>query len=225
VVRSDSVWVSRVTRRRVGTALGAALVSAIMTWSAVMAEMPVMRKAALELDPGRTQINFSLQGSLHTANGRFKLKRGAVRLDPATGEADGILIVDAASGDSGNRKRDTGMKEDVLEAPRYPEISFVPQHVEGEAASEGEFPLKVHGVLSLHGAEHDITLDALVHVVGDEVTVSSRFIVPYVEWGLKDPSIFLLWVADKVEVRVNLVGRLTWISLTEKEPGDFTDSQ
>jgi hypothetical protein len=33
--------------------------------------------------------------------------------------------------------------------------------------------------------------------------------VPYVKWGLKDPSVFILKVAKEVDIELTLNGRLT----------------
>ena len=37
----------------------------------------------VQLDPAHTNIDFKLLGNLHTTNGRFTLKRGIIRVDPA----------------------------------------------------------------------------------------------------------------------------------------------
>ena len=54
----------------------------------------------VDLDPAKTQVQFTLGSVLHTVHGAFQLKRGTVHLNPFTGDASGELIVDAASGDS-----------------------------------------------------------------------------------------------------------------------------
>ena len=59
----------------------------------------------------------------------FKLKHGALQLDPA-GKISGEIVVDATSGDSGSGMRDRKMHKEVLESERYPEISFRPDRVE-----------------------------------------------------------------------------------------------
>ena len=41
-----------------------------------------------------------------------------------------------------------------------------------------------------------------------EITASGKFIVPYVQWGMKNPSTFLLKVNDKVEIDLTAVGRV-----------------
>src|SRR5215469_17337382 len=89
------------------------------------------RSGTLVLDPSKTLVEFRLGGALHTTHGNFKLERGTISADPATGEASGIVVIDAKSGDSGIGARDRRMEEDVLEAQKYPEIIFEPRRVTG----------------------------------------------------------------------------------------------
>lgn len=62
---------------------------------------------------------------------------------------------------------------------------------------------------SIHGAEHEITVPAQVQTSADQLSASLHFVVPYVEWGMKNPSTFLLRVSDKVNINIHAVGRLT----------------
>ena len=54
------------------------------------------------LDPALTKVNFTVDSTLHTVHGDFRLKRGSIQFDNATGHAGGELVVDSASGESGN---------------------------------------------------------------------------------------------------------------------------
>src|SRR5690242_15210846 len=69
------------------------------------------------LDPAQTKVNFSVDSTLHTVHGDFRLQRGSIQFDNATGQAGGAIVVDAASGQSGNDGRDKKMHKDVLESP------------------------------------------------------------------------------------------------------------
>lgn len=161
-----------------------------------------------ELDPAATEIRFTLEASLHAVEGRFTLKRGELRFDPASGRAEGEIVVDAASGQSGNRLRDAAMRDDVLEAARYPEIRFRPERVEGDLGAAGDVRARVHGRMDLHGSEHEMTFEVTARRTNDRVNLRTRFSVPYVAWGLEDPSLLFLRVAGQVGIEVNASARL-----------------
>ena len=51
----------------------------------------------LEFDPAQTKVQFTLADVLHTVQGTFKLKRGNIRIDAASGAVSGEIVVDATS--------------------------------------------------------------------------------------------------------------------------------
>src|SRR5579863_1064964 len=99
----------------------------------------------IELDPARTSITFTLGDVLHTVHGSFKLKHGSLKFDSTTGVASGEIVVDVASGDSGNGSRDKRMHKEILESARFPDAVFTPDHVTGELMPSGESQLDFHG--------------------------------------------------------------------------------
>jgi len=165
-------------------------------------------ESTVELDPARTTINFTLGDVLHTVHGTFKLKRGSITFDSFTGKASGEIVVDVASGNSGGGTRDKRMHKEILESARYPEAVFTADRVTGELASRGTSELDVHGMFQIHGASHEMTLHFRADVNGGEVAASTGFMIPYVQWGMKNPSNFLLRVSDKVEMNIQAVGRM-----------------
>jgi hypothetical protein len=64
------------------------------------------------------------------------------------------------------------------------------------------------GVLTLHGQPHQMSLTVPVEVHSERASADLTFVVPYVQWGLKNPSTFILRVNDKVDINVRAVGRL-----------------
>lgn len=161
-----------------------------------------------EADAAQTTVEITLGATWHTVHGNFRLKSGTVRFDPATGVAGGELVVDATSGDTGNSSRDRKMHQEVLESQRYPEVRFAVQEVRGKVAGEGASQAQLKGTLTLHGEKHEMTIPVALRVAGGAVTAEAHFTVPYVEWGLKNPSTFLLRVERTVEVTVHAVGRI-----------------
>ncbi len=157
---------------------------------------------SLDLDPAKTDIQFTLHDVLHTVHGTFRLKRASVHYDPDSGKVSGAIVVDVPSGASGNPTRDRRMQKDVLESQRYPEATFTPDRVDGKLAPEGPSKIDVHGVFNIHGADHELMLHFQVERAAGQYTASTHFTIPYVQWGMKDPSNFLLKVDKTVDMDI-----------------------
>lgn len=163
----------------------------------------------LRLDPSTTSIRWTLGAVAHTVHGSFRLKSGMVHVDPATGEASGQIVIDATSGESGDKGRDRRMHNDVIESAKFPEISFRPARILRQSApldltAPGTFTLQ--GVLTLHGQEHPLSLSVTLHPRSGGGTAETRFDIPYVAWGMKDPSTFILRVEKQVHLDVEVTG-------------------
>jgi polyisoprenoid-binding protein YceI len=166
------------------------------------------QESTLELDPANTKIEFTLAASLHTVHGTFALKSGTIHFNLSTGSASGLVVVDASSGNSGNNGRDHKMHQEILESQRYPEITFTPAKISGTVKSEGNSSVQVDGIFKLHGTDHPLTLTLPTQVHGQSLSAQAHITIPYVAWGLKNPSTFILHVSDKVDIDINAVGRV-----------------
>jgi polyisoprenoid-binding protein YceI len=160
---------------------------------------------SLIINPAQAKVDFTLGSLLHTVHGTFQLKRGTLSFDPQSGKASGELVVDATSGESGSPARDKRMHASILESARYPEIVFRPDRVDGKVAAEGKSQVQLHGIFAIHGTEHEIILPATVEAVAGQYNVNTTFEVPYVKWGMKNPSTLMLRVSDKVEITIQTV--------------------
>lgn len=160
-------------------------------------------------DTAQSDVEFTLGDVLHTVHGTFKLKSGTLTFDDQTGTASGELVVDAASGDSGSNARDKKMKKEILETQKYPEIVFTPQHLKGAVPPDGKSQVELDGTMILHGQPHPMALTVPLTITGSSASADVHFTVPYVDWGLKNPSTFILRVNDKVEILVHMIGRFS----------------
>lgn len=177
-------------------------------WVALAAPSIHAADTVLQFDPTQTHVDFTLDAVLHTVHGSFQLKRGSIRFDPATGTAGGEVVIDATSGNSGNSGRDSKMHKTVLESDRYPEIVFTPDRVEGKVPAEGAFQVQVHGLFKIHGAEHEMTLPIRADLSRGQLNATTKFFVPFVKWGMKNPSTFLLRVSENVSIEIRAVARI-----------------
>ena len=174
--------------------------------AAAQPAVPLSHELLLQLDPARSRADITLPGNLHTVKGTFLLKRGALHFDPATGKASGEIAFDATSGKTGNSSRDNKMHKDVIESRRYPEIVFRPDRADGELAASGVSTLQVHGMFTMHGVEHEVTFPVDVTFTGSAWNAQASFPVPYLRWGMKNPSVLFLRVDDVVQVQFHASG-------------------
>jgi polyisoprenoid-binding protein YceI len=131
-----------------------------------------------------------------------------VNFDTSTGSAGGLIAVDARSGDSGNKARDRKMHKEILESDKFSDITFAPQHVRGQILPEGNSQVTMDGLMTLHGQSHPMSITVPVTVHSRSATADLAFVVPYVQWGLKNPSTFILKVSENVNIDVHAVGQL-----------------
>ena len=169
---------------------------------------PAASRVSLTIDPVQSKVYWTVPSTLHTVHGTFTVTRGSMSFDPDSGKASGEIVVNAQSGESGNGSRDARMHKEILETARFPEAVFRPAQVEGKVLPSGACDVKVLGTFSVHGSDHEVT--ALVHaeLTGNTWKGSGKFDVPYVRWGIKDPSSFLLRVNRVVSVEIEMSGSL-----------------
>ena len=162
----------------------------------------------ITLDPAATTVRWTLGDVLHTVNGTFKLKEGVIHYDPLSGATSGLIEIDAASGDSGSSARDQRMHNNVLESGRYQTITFRPTHVEGKFDRLTQADFVVDGIFNLHGQDHPMKMKVIARPQTNGMGFATHFEVPYVQWGLKDPSTFVLRVNKEVAIDVESVAQV-----------------
>lgn len=162
----------------------------------------------LVLDPAATEISFRLGARLHTVRGAFALTAGEIAFDPETGAASGEIRVDARSGDTGIDRRDRVMHEEVLDSPRHPLLVLRPERITESKRDGDALAGRLFGRLEVRGVSHPLALDFEGTRAGERASVRVRFDVPWVAWGLPDPSNAILSVDDVLSVEVNAAGTL-----------------
>jgi hypothetical protein len=60
----------------------------------------------------------------------------------------------------------------------------------------------------MHGTSHPLTLVVPAHLAEEQLTADTTFSIPYVTWGLKNPSTLFLRVNDTVDIAIHAVGQI-----------------
>ena len=159
------------------------------------------------VNPDASEVKMTLKTTHELVNGTFHIQSGSIEFDRSAPKMSGLVVVLAGSGKTGNDSRDKKMNKDILEIEQHATVSFEPKSYAGTIAPSGDSTIQVTGTFTLLGTPHEITIPILVHLEGTTATAKAHFVVPYVQWGLKNPS-FLIWKADNdVAIDLFLTGR------------------
>jgi polyisoprenoid-binding protein YceI len=167
------------------------------------------QQIVLTLNPAKCKVGYSVDSTLHMVHGTFNLKSGSVQFDPGSGKAGGEIVVYVTSGDSGNSSRDEKMHKEVLQSAKYPDAVFHPSQVEGRVAPAASSDVQLHGTILLHGQEHEIVAPVHAELAANHWSGTANFDVPYIQWGMKDPSNWLLKVKPVVHVELEMAGSVS----------------
>jgi polyisoprenoid-binding protein YceI len=176
---------------------------------AIFALVVILSSAALAqhqtfvVNPDSSEVKMTLNTTRELVTGTFHVQSGSIAFDHDTRDMSGSVVVLAGSGKTGNDSRDKKMYKDILQVQQHAAVSFEPKTYTGAIAPSGDSTLSVTGIFTLLGTPHQITIPIVIHLDGTTAVAKAHFVVPYIQWGLKDPS-FLIWKADK-DVAIDLV--------------------
>jgi polyisoprenoid-binding protein YceI len=132
------------------------------------------------LDPEKTTVTFRtkalwvlpVRGTAKALSGEAQVSADAVT---------GTLVIDAASFDTKNKKRDDHLRsEDFLEVVKYPTIVFTTNG----ARPTGAGRVEIAGELTVHGRTQPVALQAQVSGSGNSATVSTEVEIDRSLWGI-----------------------------------------
>jgi len=180
----------------------------LIALACVVAPPARAERRVLELDAETSRVAIAVEATLHTVRGTARVVSGRIAFDEGSGAAEGRVVIDARSLDTGIEARDATLHAEVLESGRYPEIVFDATGIEVLSRSPREIRIALTGRLTLLGAAHEISLPVRVELDGERVHAVSHVVIPYVAWGLRDVSGFVLRVSDEVAVELDVHGTL-----------------
>src|SRR6202789_75399 len=181
----------------------------VLALAVILAPAALAQHQTFAVNPDASEVKMKLNTTHEVVNGTFHIQSGSINFDRTASHISGIVIVAAGSGKTGNDSRDRKMNKDILKVDQFATVSFAPKAYNGTIAASGDSTIQVSGVFTLLGTAHDLTIPMQIHLDGSKATAKGQFNVPYVQWGLKNPS-FMIWKADNdVAMDLNLVGQVS----------------
>ena len=182
---------------------------AVYALAGLLAPAALAQHQTFVANPDASEVKMTLKTTHEVVNGTFHIQSGSIEFDPSAAKISGSVVVLAGSGKTGNDSRDKKMNKDILGVEQHATVSFEPKSYAGVIALSGDSTIQVTGIFTLLGTPHEISIPILVHLEGAAATAKAHFVVPYIQWGLKDPS-FMFWKVDKdVAIDLVLAGRLS----------------
>jgi polyisoprenoid-binding protein YceI len=182
---------------------------AVLALAVILGPAALAQHQTFAVNPDGSEVKMKLNTTHEVVNGSFHIQSGSIEFDRSAPKMSGSVAVLAGSGKTGNNSRDKKMNKDILKVDQYTTISFVPKTYTGTIAPSGDSAIQVSGVFTLLGNPHDLTIPMQIHMDGSKATARAQFVVPYVQWGLKNPS-FMFWKAENdVAIDLNLVGEVS----------------
>jgi hypothetical protein len=182
---------------------------AVVALALIFAPAALAQHQTFAVNPDASEVKMKLNTTHEVVDGTFHIQSGSINFDRTASHLSGVVIVAAGSGKTGNDSRDKKMNKDILKVEQFATVSFAPKAYNGTMAASGDSTIQVSGVFTLLGTAHDLTIPMQIHIDGSKATAKAQFVVPYVQWGLKNPS-FLIWKADNdVAIDLNLVGQVS----------------
>jgi polyisoprenoid-binding protein YceI len=125
-----------------------------------------------------------------------------------TADADSLVVIDDIS-EKDRREIERVAREEVLEAPRYPEIVFQSASAEARQASEGRYKVRITGDLSLRGVTRELAIDATATFEGDELRAQGGFSLRLSDFNIRPVSVAggLLKLKDEVQLSFDILAR------------------
>jgi polyisoprenoid-binding protein YceI len=163
---------------------------------------------SLEIDPTASKIAFDFGATFHSVEGTLQMQGGSIHFDPATGAASGEVAAAAATAATGIVRRDRKMHEKILESAAFPTIVFKAERIDGTLNRAGRSNLQLRGTLTLHGVTLPASIATEVQADHDQIHATGYLTVPYLSYGMQDPSFFILRVEKEVSVVLHVTGRL-----------------
>jgi polyisoprenoid-binding protein YceI len=168
------------------------------------------------LVPGKSEASYSIREQLaqlsfpSDAVGKTTAISGSitVKADGTIDSAASKFAVDVSSLKSDQAMRDGYVSRQILQTSQYPQVVFVPAHVDGLPATlpqSGNVAFKVTGNLTIRDVTKPVTWDVTGTVTSGDATGFATTTFTFEDFNLPQPRVpVVLSVVDKITLKVSI---------------------
>jgi polyisoprenoid-binding protein YceI len=150
-------------------------------------------------------ISFDAEGKLDDVEEiKAKTKAATCVYDEATGAMEWAVNINSFVFASSLMQEH--FNENYMESSKFPKASFkgkVENFADIKLTTDGTYPAKVVGKLTMHGVTKDIATTGEMKVVKGEVTAISNFEVALKDYNITIPTVVFMKVAENVKISIN----------------------
>lgn len=170
------------------------------------------QRVAATVDSTESVVEYTGTAPLHRWTGTSRAVSGQFVLNPDVPDSSRAVIrVPVASFDSGNDRRDRGMRE-VTEADQYPVVEFRGTEFSPLLWGRGADGLvgrwEVTGELTFHGRTRSVDNTVEVRVDGDTVRARAQFPVSLTRFDVERPGFMGFTVGDTIRLDARIRGEV-----------------
>lgn len=126
-------------------------------------------------------------------------------LDASTGQVEFSVLMKAFEFQKALMQEH--FNENYVESDKFPKATFkgaIDNASEVKWTSDGVYPVKVTGKMTLHGVAKDITVPGTIEIKGGKIFAKSTFNLLIRDYDIEIPNLVKDKVAETVKVEVNL---------------------
>lgn len=124
-------------------------------------------------------------------------------IDMSTGQMDFGLLIKGF--EFKNQLMEDHFHENYMDTKTYPKSGFkgkILQHEKINLEKDGTYPVKVRGILDLHGVKKEVEADGTIQVKGGVVKAQSNFSISMVDFKIEIPKLVKDKLASNAKITV-----------------------
>ncbi|MBK8943899.1 MAG: YceI family protein [Ignavibacteriae bacterium] len=113
--------------------------------------------------------------------------------------------VDLRTLDTGIGLRNRHMRENYLETEKYPMAAYSGKIIKSEKISDKKYKVFVNGEMNIHGLTKKQNVEGILEFIGEEVKISSNFIVKLSDHKIEVPSLMFMKIDENMDLHLNFI--------------------